>query len=94
MTNIVNIIKGENRARKKHKKFIQFLKDLEADYEDMPLFSRICWLCHYPNIKIFLFARKEILHFFQSETKETTNEYQFQLSDDNFIDIGLSHHDE
>ena len=40
VTNIVNIIRGGNKAQK-HRKFIQFLKDLEADYEDVPLFSKI-----------------------------------------------------
>ena len=42
VTNIVNIIRGGNKTQK-HRKFIQFLKDLEADYEDVPLFSKIRW---------------------------------------------------
>ena len=40
VTNKGNIIRGGNKAQR-HRKFVQFLKDLEADYEDVPLFSKI-----------------------------------------------------
>ena len=84
MTNIVNIIRGGNKAQK-HRKFIQLLKDLEADYEDVPLFSKIRWLSAGKTLKHFFALRKEILYFLQSETEATTKEYQIQLSDDKFI---------
>ena len=40
VTNIVNIIRGGNKAQR-HRKFIQFLKELEADYKNVPLFFKI-----------------------------------------------------
>ena len=83
VTNIVNIIRGGNKAQR-HRKFIQFLKDLEADYEDVPLFSKIRWLSAGKTLKHFFALRKKILYFLQSETEATTKEYQIQLSDDKF----------
>ena len=84
VTNIVNIISGGNKAQR-HRKFIQLLKDLEADYEDVPLFSKIRWLSAGKTLKHFFALRKEILYFLQSETEATTKEYQIQVSDDKFI---------
>ena len=84
VTNIVNIIRGGNKAQR-HRKFIQFIKHLEANYEDVPLFSKIRWLSAGKTLKHFFALRKEILHFLQSETEATTKEYQIQLSDDKFI---------
>ena len=37
---IVNLIRAENKA-KRHRKFVQFLKDLDATYKDVPLYSKI-----------------------------------------------------
>ena len=84
VTNIVNIIRGENKA-KRHRKFIQFLKELEADYEDVPRFSKIRWLSARKTLKHFFALRKEILYFLQSEKEATNKKYQIQLSDDKFI---------
>ena len=83
VTNIVNIIRGGNKAQT-HRKFIQ-LTDLEADSEDVPLFSKIQWLSAGKTLKHFFALRKEILYFMQSETEATTKEYQIKLSDDKFI---------
>ena len=83
VTGIVNIIRGGNKAQR-HRKFIQFLKDLEADYDDVPLFSKIRWLGAGKTLKHFFALRKEI-YFLQSETEATTKEYQIQLRDDKFI---------
>ena len=58
---------------------------MEADYEDVPLFSKIRWLSAGKTLKYFFALRKEILYFLQSETETTTKEYQIQLSDDKFI---------
>ena len=83
VTNIVNIIRGGNKAQR-HRKFIQFSKNLEADHEDVPLFSKIRWLSAGKTLKHFFALRKEI-YFLQSETEATTKEYQIQLGDDKFI---------
>ena len=37
---IVNLIRAENKTQR-HKKFVRFLKDLDATYEDVPLYSKI-----------------------------------------------------
>ena len=76
VTNIVNIIRGGNKAQR-FRKFIQFLKNLEADHEDVPLFSKIRWLSAGKTLKHFFALRKEILYFLQSETEATTKEYKF-----------------
>ena len=57
---------------------------MEADYEDLPLFSKIRWLSAGKTLKHFFALGKE-MYFLQSETEATTKEYQIQLSDDKFI---------
>ena len=37
---IVNVIRGGNKAQR-HRKFVQFLNDMSAKYEDVPLYSKI-----------------------------------------------------
>ena len=37
---IVNVIRGGNKAQR-HRKFVQFLIDINAKYEDVPLYSKI-----------------------------------------------------
>ena len=34
---IVNVIRGGNKAQR-HRKFVQFLNDMNAKYEDVPLY--------------------------------------------------------
>ena len=75
VSNIVNIIRERNKAQR-HEKFIQ-LKDLEADYEDVPLFSKIRWLSAGKTLKHFFSLRKEI--------EATTKEYLIQVNNDKFI---------
>ena len=58
---------------------------MEADHEDVPLFSKIRWLSAGKTLKHFFALRKEILYFLQSETEATTKEYQIQLGDNKFI---------
>ena len=37
---IVNLIRAKNKTHR-HRKFVRFLKDLDATYEDVPLYSKI-----------------------------------------------------
>ena len=73
VTNILNIIKGRNRAQK-HRKIIQFLKNVEGQYKDASLYS-------------FTFLCKKMLNFWHNVTEGTTKEYQFQLTDGKFIGL-------
>ena len=76
VTNIVNIIREGNKAQR-HRKFIQFLKDLEADYEDVLLFSKIRRLSVGKTLKHFFALRKEILYFLQKKQKLQPNSTKF-----------------
>ena len=37
---IVNIIRGGNKAQR-HRKFVQFLNDLDVKYVNVPLYSKV-----------------------------------------------------
>ena len=80
---IVNVIRGGNKARK-HRKFIQFLNDMNAKYEDVSLYSKIRWLSAGNTLQHFFALRKEILFFLQDEV-EGMKKYETLLSDEKFI---------
>ena len=80
---IVNIIRGGNKAQR-HRKFVQFLKDLDATYEDVPLYSKIRWLSAGNTLQHFFSLRNEISLFLQDEVKGS-EKYVILLSDEKFI---------
>ena len=57
---IVNIIRAGNKVQK-HRKFVQFLKDLNATYELGPLYSKIRLLSPGKTLQRFFFMRKKII---------------------------------
>ena len=65
---IVNIIRGGNKAQR-YRKFVQFLKDFDATYEDVPLYSKIRWLSAGNTLQHFYSLRNEISLFLQDEVK-------------------------
>ena len=84
VANILNIVKDRNRSQR-HRKFIQFLKDVEGQNADVLLYSKIRWLSSEQTLKHFFFFAKRNFKLLHSETEETTEKYQLQLKDDKFI---------
>ena len=80
---IVNVIRGENKAQR-NRKFVQFLNDMNAKYEDVPLYSKNQWLSAGNTLQHFFALRKEILFFLQDEL-EGMEKYETILSDEKFI---------
>ena len=80
---IVNIIRGGNKAQR-HRKFFQFLKDLDATYEDVPLHSKIRWLSAGNSLQHFYSLRSKISLFLHDEIKGL-EKYVILFSDEKFI---------
>ena len=80
---IVNIIRGGNKAQR-HRKFVQFLKDLNATYEDVPQHSKTRWLSAGNTLQHFFSLRNEISLFLQDEVKGS-EKYVILLSDEKFM---------
>ena len=80
---IVNVIRGRNKAQRR-RKFVQFLNDMNAKYEDVPLYLKIRWWSAGNTLQHFFALRKEILFFLQDEA-EGIEKYETLLSDAKFI---------
>ena len=80
---IVNLIRGGNKAYK-HRRFITFLKELNAEFSDLPLYTSIRWLSAGKVLKHFFGLRMDILSFLAEELSEI-HVYQTQLRDKNFL---------
>jgi hypothetical protein len=73
---IVNLIIGSNKSQR-HRKFIAFLEEMNAEFSDIPLHSNIRWLS----------AGKMLQHFFAlwKEQLNNTQVYQARLRDKDFL---------
>ena len=80
---IVNLIRGSNKAHR-HRCFITFLQELNAEFSDLPLYTKVRWLSAGKVLKHFFGLPKNILSFLTEELSET-HVYQPQLSDKNFL---------
>ena len=80
---IVNLIRSGNKAHR-HRRFITFLEELNAEFSDLPLYTNVRWLSAGKVLKHFFGLRKDILSFLTEESSET-HVYQTQLSDENFL---------
>ena len=80
---IVNLIRGGNKAHR-HRRFITFLEELNAEFSDLPLYTNVRWLSVGKVLKHFFGLQKDIPSFLREELSET-NVYQTQLSDKNFL---------
>ena len=81
---IVNLIRGGNKAHR-HRRFITFLDELNAEFSDLPLYTNVRWLSAGKVLQHFFGLRKEILSFLQTEQLSETQMYQTQLCDKNFL---------
>ena len=81
MSDIMSSVMG---MAQRHRKFVQFLNDVNAKYEDVPLYSKIRWLSAGNTLQHFFALRREILFFLQDEV-EGMEKYETLLSDEKFI---------
>ena len=80
---IVNLIRGGNKVHR-HRRFITFLEELNAEFSDLPLYTNIRWLSAGKVLKHFFGLRMDILSFLAGELSEI-HVYQTQLRDKNFL---------
>ena len=81
---MVNLIIGGNISQRHHL-FVSFLKELDAEFSDLPLYTSIRWLRAGKVLKHFFGLRKEILSFFEDQLMDSTNTFQAQLRSIEFL---------
>lgn len=81
---ITNIIRGGNRALT-HRKFRDFLAEVDATYGDLLLHTDIRWLSAGKCLQRFFALRKEIPIFLKDEVKSDTMELENQMVDAQFL---------
>ena len=81
---MVNIIRGGNKSQRHHL-FVSFLKELDAEFSDLPLYMSIRWLSAGKVLKHFFGLLKEILSFFKDQLMDSTNTFQAQLQSIKFL---------
>lgn len=81
---VTNIIRGGNRSLT-HRKFRDFLREMDAAYGDLLLHSDVRWLSAGKCLKRFFAIRKEIPIFLKSEVKSDTAELEEQMQDPIFL---------
>nr|CAB3267854.1 zinc finger BED domain-containing protein 5-like [Phallusia mammillata] len=82
--NMVNLIRGGNKVQR-HRKFMSFLEELDAEFSDLPLYTSIRWLSAGKVLKHFFGLRKEILSFFEEQLSASTETFQAQLRSIKFL---------
>ena len=80
---MVNLIRGGNKSQRHHL-FVSFLKELDAEFSDLPLYTSIRWLSAGKVLKHFFGLRKEI-SFFEDRLMDSTNTFQAQLRSIEFL---------
>ena len=80
---IVNLIGGRNKAHR-HRRFITFLEELNAEFSDLPLYTNITWLSAGKELKHFFGLRMDILSFLAEELSEIYVHHT-RLKDKNFL---------
>lgn len=81
---ITNLIRGGNRALT-HRKFREFLSEIDATYGDLLLHSEIRWLSAGQCLQRFFALRKEIPLFLKNEIPSDTSELQNKMQDPQFL---------
>ncbi|CAH1965859.1 unnamed protein product [Acanthoscelides obtectus] len=76
--------KGGNRALT-HRKFRDFLAEVDATYGDLLLHTGVRWLSAGKCLQRFFALRKEIPIFLKNEVKSDTTELENQMADAQFL---------
>ncbi|KAI8114707.1 General transcription factor II-I repeat domain-containing protein 2A [Lucilia cuprina] len=73
---IINIIRGGHNSLT-HRKFKDFLENLNSDYGDLLLYTEVRWLSRGKSLERLFHLRKEVLEFLKTlsnkDTKHLTN---------------------
>ena len=80
ITKTVNFIRGGARALT-HKRFKNFLTEVNAAYPDLSLFCDVRWLSAGDCLKKFFALRNEILVFLENEIPADSTQFENQLKD-------------
>ena len=81
---LINLTRGEHRAER-HRRFVGFLRELDAEFSDFPLDGSIRWLSTGKILKHFFGLRKEILSFFEEQLMDGIGNFQAQLQSTKFL---------
>ena len=81
---MVNLIRGGHKAQR-HQRFEGFLRELDVEFGDLPLYTSIRWLRTEKILKHFFGLRKEILSFFEEKLVDSTGNFQVQLQSTEFL---------
>lgn len=86
---VINKIRGGHNSLK-HRQFVSFLKDLEADYGDLLLFTEIRWLSRGRSLERLLNLRKEVVQFLEGENSSDGNDLLNFFKNPSFLlDLGF-----
>ncbi|CAH1969176.1 unnamed protein product [Acanthoscelides obtectus] len=81
---ITNIVRGGNRALT-HRKFRDYLAEVDATYGDLLLHTDVRWLSAGKCFQRFVAPRKEIPIFLKNEVKSDSTELENQMADAQFL---------
>lgn len=81
---ITNLIRGGNKALS-HRKFRNFLTEIDATYGDLLLHSEIRWLSAGQCLQRFFDLRKDIPIFLKNEIKSDTIDMETKMRDPEFL---------
>ena len=81
---MVNLISSGHKAQK-HRRFVGFLKELDAEFSDLPMYTSVKWLSAGKILKHFFGLLKEILSFFEEQVMDSTGNFQTQFHITEFL---------
>ena len=86
---MINLIKVGHKAQR-HQRFVGFLREIDAEFSDLPLYMSIRWLSAGKILKHFLGLCKEILSFFEEQLVDSTSNFQAQLQSTEILRVCFS----
>lgn len=81
---IINKIRGGHNSLR-HRKFVSFLKDLDADYGDLLLYTEVRWLSRGKSLERLFNLRKEVVEFLMEEDSFDSGELLDFLKNPKFL---------
>ena len=81
---IINTIRGGNKALL-HRLLRKFLDEMDADYDDLPLYNQVRWLSAGKSLESFFGVVEFIPTFLKESVKADTTELEEKLQDPAFL---------